>query len=173
MALSTRSRTLLGSSPSDSLLRCLPMAFVLGWGLLAGGEVFAPQGAPAAALVVATVCGLLLGSEAGFWGGFTVGLAADLLSSLPLGTQAFSAALLGLGMGSLSRILSPSSWTSPALLVALACIPYRFLLTLVAQLGGHPHSLPALGSMVSLLPWDVGAGILVYLVLHRWLALRR
>lgn len=173
MTLSTRSRTLLGSSPSSSLLRCLPLAFGLGWILLAAGEVFGLQGAPAAALAVATVCGLLLGPEAGMWAGFSVGLTADLLSSLPLGAQAFTAAVFGLGMGSLSRVLSPSSWASPALVVALAAIPYRLVLGLVCELGGRPHFSQNLGEMAAHIPWDVGAGVLVYLFLFRWQATRR
>jgi cell shape-determining protein MreD len=102
-----------------------------------------------------------------------VGLAADLLSSLPLGSQALTAAVFGMGMGSLSRILSPSSWTSPALVIALASLPYRFILGLVAELGGRPHFVQGLPGLLALVPWDVGSGILAYLILGRWQSMRR
>jgi rod shape-determining protein MreD len=169
-----RSRTLLGSGASESLfLRGIPVALVIGWFLLAAGEVFAPMGAPAVALAMAVLFGLRLGGEAGFWAGLGVGLTADLLSSLPLGSQAFSAALFGLGMGSLSRLLSPTSRIAPALFLALAAGPYRLLLGLVAELGGRPHFVQGLSQTLALIPWDVGAGVLIDLVLSRWQTTRR
>lgn len=167
-----RSRTALGSGATVSFGNTVPLAFVVGWVLLAAGEVLAPMGAPAAPLVVGVVAGILGGTEIGMITGFAVGLVADLLSGSPLGAQAGGGALFGALAGTLSDTLSQSSWVAPALLTAAAALPYRWVVGGLVRLGGQAAISRGVGEALWLVPWDVGAALVLYFVLSRWLAIR-
>ena len=171
MALSSRPRASLGSAePATS--GAVIIGFMVGWMLLAGGEVFGPPGAPAVALGAAIAAGVRFGAEAGGGVGFLVGLAADLLSSAPLGAQAGAGAVAGAAVGRLSSTLSPTSLVAPAVLTVALGWAYRFLVGLLVVLGGGAST--SLGPVVVLgmAPWDVLATFAVWGAYAAWVARR-
>lgn len=171
MPLPFRTRAALSTAPAQSPLRAVPALFLIGWLLLAASEVFAPMGGPSVPMALAVVAGLLWGAEIGGVAGASVGLAADLLSGLPIGSQALVACLIGLAVGSFSTTLSQSSWTGPALMALVISVPYRWLVGLVAEVGGHPGGARLEG--FALVGWDVVLSVGLFLGLARWQQGRR
>jgi cell shape-determining protein MreD len=173
VALATRPRTFLSSGAPPSLLSSLPVLFVSGWILLAYGEVYGPGLSAQAPFCVAVAAGVLFGSETGFWAGFLVGGAADLLSSLPLGSQAAVASLVGMAVGHLSAAVHRTSVVAPSTFLALGTLPYILLLSLLVRLGGaEPVGWTFTGTLGSTLR-NLVAGLLVFLVASRFFPVRR
>lgn len=171
MAFSTRPRASLGSAePATS--GAVALGFVVGWLLLAGGEVFGPPGAPAVALGAAIATGVRFGPEAGGWAGLLLGLAADLLSSAPIGAQAGLAAVVGALVGRLSSTLSPSSLVAPALLTVALGWPYRVGVGLLVSLGGGVATSVGPVAVLWLAPWDLAATLFVWGAFTAWVAWR-
>ena len=141
-------------------LKTLPGIFFLGWVLLLTQDVFVAFPGPVIPMSAALITGIFFGSTTGFFAGISLGIAADLLASIPLGSHAFAAGLVGLFSGSLSRTLSRTSWIAHGLCIAMLTLPYRVLIELLTRFGGHPHFPDLFSRLLSNLVPIVGLDLL-------------
>lgn len=167
-------RPLSSASSPPTAGRTTLTLFLAGWVLMAAAEVLGIRGAPNVPFCLAVAAGILHGSEAGFWSGAAVGLAADLLSGLPLGTQALAGGLIGLAVGQASLALRPDAWGAPVLVLLGGSLPFRFMVQTLARLGGFPMELPAsMGEAARIAGLDLALGFAAYLALSQMFAHRK
>ena len=108
------------------------------------------------------------GTRALFWG-FGIGLAVDLFSALPLGTNALIFTLMAFGAGAVGRWLNRTTILAPITTVALATIAYVPAVLVVRQLTGYRTLWSSqLATLPSLVLVNAIAALALYPVVSRF-----